>query len=104
MSIYFRMALKLTKKSTHSKHRMAAVIVKGGAIIAKAANSGAWGKHAESRALKLAKSAKGATIYVARECNKMSRPCEKCMRLIKTVGIKNIVYSDWNKNIISLSL
>ena len=47
---------------------------------------------------------KGATIVVARanDCShlQMARPCSICMKIIREVGIKKIIYSDNNGNFI----
>lgn len=54
-------------------------------------------EHAEMAALRRCKRTKGATIYVARINSRgqqrMSKPCPKCMRLIKQAGIKRVVYT-----------
>lgn len=60
-------------------------------------NSHWLSEHAEMAALRKCTRTKGATIFVAR-VNKhgeerMSRPCPKCMNLLKSAGIKKIVYT-----------
>lgn len=101
---YFKIALRLTRNSTHSKHKMAALIVRGGAILSQAANKHTWGEHAEKRALTLKRANKpeGATMYIAREGHKMSKPCNNCMKMIKSFRIKNIVFANWSKKLESL--
>lgn len=53
--------------------------------------------HAEIDAIKKAKDVSGATIYVARVNRKGaardSRPCSRCYEVIKSNGIKKIVYT-----------
>lgn len=94
---YYKIALKLTTQSSHKKHKMAAVVVRGGAILSKATNTPLWGGHAEKRALQCLNQIKanGATIYIARLSGGMSRPCAQCLNRIRTIGIKYIVYADW---------
>ena len=95
---FYRIALKFSAKSNHSKHKMAAVLVKGGAILAKATNKNLWGAHAEKRALHKAKFClgtefEGAALYIARESGRISKPCVCCLALIKQLGIKKIIYA-----------
>lgn len=96
---FYRIALRLSSKSDHNKHKMAAVLVKGGAILSKATNKNTWGAHAEKRALKRAQCALGATLYIARENCRTSKPCPNCLNLLKQLGIKKIVYANWDGSI-----
>lgn len=54
-------------------------------------------EHAEMAALRRAKRTNGAVIYVARVNRqgreRMSRPCPKCMVLLRQAGIKKICYT-----------
>jgi deoxycytidylate deaminase len=87
------------------------VIVKGGRVISTGINKERshprivssehikdhCSVHAEVDAIKKAKDVTGATIYVAR-VNKRgeardSRPCKRCYEVIRTNGIKKIVYT-----------
>lgn len=87
------------------------VIVKGGRVISTGMNKDRshprivssehikdhCSVHAEIDAIKKAKDVSGATIYVAR-VNKNgvardSRPCNRCYEVIKSNGIKKIVYT-----------
>ena len=87
------------------------VIVKGGRVISTGMNKDRshpkivssehikdhCSVHAEIDAIKKAKDVNGATIYVAR-INKRgeardSRPCKRCFEVIKSNGIKKIVYT-----------
>ncbi|HET8686275.1 MAG TPA: deaminase, partial [Methanosarcina sp.] len=94
-------------------HKLGAVLCKGGAFLAAGYNSIRYTKelgyhtlHAEESAiLKLLKSNRqhllvGAELYVTRvrpngTCG-LSRPCSRCMSLIKAVGIKRIHYTTDN--------
>jgi len=85
---------------------MAAVLVRGGAILAKATNKNTWGAHAEKRALHKARfyldtEFEGATLYIARDSEKISKPCASCLSLIKQLGIRKIIYASWSGEIIT---
>lgn len=95
MNRWFNVALKLTKHSGHKKHKMAAVLVRGGAVVSKNVNLGLEGQHAETRALHHP-CLEGATVYVARAGGKMSRPCLECWSALRKAGIVKVVYADWN--------
>lgn len=88
--------------------RHGALVVLGGAVQGMGVNKSTnnphihknlhfLSEHAEMAALRRCKRTKGATIYIARINNRgeqmMSRPCDKCMRLIRAAGIKKIVYT-----------
>lgn len=102
------------KASTHSnyKHRLGCVIVKSGRILATGYNmvghKSTYGKwpdslHAEEMAiLKLMKPSlfhhlQGAKLYITRTRKNgklaTAKPCNKCMQLIISVGIREIIYS-----------
>ncbi len=98
MNRYYNMALKLSSMSNHNKQKMGCVIVRGGAVLATACNLAEWGRHAEQRAIQF-KDLTGATLFVARHNDSMSKPCAKCMPFIIESGIKRIVYKDWNGHI-----
>lgn len=88
--------------------RHGAVVVLGGAVQGMGVNKKTndpyfhkdlhWlSEHAEMAALRRCKRTQGATIYISRINNNgeemMSRPCPKCMKLIRKAGIKKIVYT-----------
>ena len=106
-----RIAVKHAAKSTYI-YRLGAVITKGSRVIATGHNSISFCKinsfnnsrHAEMDVIlkvlrqpdglvKLA----GATMYISRITQTgrqaMARPCKKCMDLIRSVGIKDIIYT-----------
>lgn len=99
---------KKSNKRNKSKH--GAVIVKGSSVIGMGYNrtrtNGEWQMwndvrcsfHAEEFAIrKAAGSLKGATIYVARITSSgesaISKPCEKCQKMIEESGIRKVVYT-----------
>jgi pyrimidine deaminase RibD-like protein len=96
---WYALARKLAVESPHPGYTMAAVIVRGGRVVAHATNGARRGQHAERRALRLA-DAKGATIYVARADGGCSKPCELCYKAIVESGAATIVYHDWGQRLI----
>lgn len=85
----------MAQESNHKKHKMAAVLVKGGAVVSKNTNTEVAGQHAERRALKHP-CIGGATVYVARAGGKMSKPCRTCRAALKQCGVSRMVYADWD--------
>ncbi len=94
MTRWVRLAQKRLNLSTHPKHRLVAVIVRGGAVVAFAANSGRWGRHAELRALGASGSVDGALMIVVRDGLAMARPCATCQGAIRDAGIRKVYYSN----------
>lgn len=93
MNNWFKLAMRLTKKSSHKKHKMAAVVISGGRVLSIAANTQDWGGHAELRALRNI-NCKGGIIIVARSNGRCSKPCKKCLQLIRESGLAKMVYID----------
>ena len=109
-----RLANKQAVRSTYI-YRLGAVITKGQRVLSTGYNRLAYcplnkfkiSKHAEMDAiLKLMRqhnglnSLAGSTIYVSR-INKngatlLARPCQRCMDLIQSVGIKDVIYTTAN--------
>jgi len=106
-----RLANKEANKSTFY-YKLGAIIVKGNRVLATGHNSIAHCKlndfknsrHAEMDAiLHILKNRNGlsllagSTIYVSRITKggetALAKPCSKCMSLIKSVGIKRIIYT-----------
>ena len=106
----FRIASKEAAKSSHSQHRLGAVIVKGSRILSAGYNDIYRSSrllhvntlHAEAAAiLKLLKEKRlsdlcGSELYVTRFTRGgsvgCSKPCAACMDLIRSVGIKKVHY------------
>ena len=108
---YLKLAMNLAMSSDcNFKH--GAVIVKGGRVISTGINrfknhpkavspehiKQYCSVHAEVDAIRKLKSARGATIYVARIGKRgnraLSRPCPNCYAAIKSAGIAKIVYTN----------
>lgn len=104
---YLGLAKEASKQADYY-HRLGAVIVKKNRVLSVGYNkphkthpeSKTRFKtvHAEFDAIKKLSEAdlRGATIYVMRDAKsgeRMARPCQCCMDLIKLVGIKKIIYS-----------
>ena len=101
---HLRTARKLALKSNYI-FRLGAILIKGGSIHSTGWNtvdhpeSPLYSEHAEESVLrKTSYKAKGATLLVVRikrdGLMAMSYPCERCLNLIKQVGIKNLVFSN----------
>lgn len=101
---WMRAARRIALRSPHPKHRMAAIVLAGGRILASATNRGPHGGHAEAVALRGYETGrfKGATIVVVRVLGEgvgMSRPCLRCEQLIRRSRIANMVYTWWDGKI-----
>ena len=94
MTRYVNLALRKLGLSTHPKHRLVAVIVRGGSVVAFASNRGAWGAHAEKRALRAAGDVDGCTLIVVRDGLAMARPCRACQKAIRLAGIRKVYYTN----------
>lgn len=94
MDSWLSLARRLTSKSRHAKQRMAAVIVRGGRVLAHAVNDPRWGRHAELRAIQQVIDLRGATIYIARcSGHRVAKPCATCASAIRSAGIRTVVYT-----------
>lgn len=106
----FRIAERQALKSTFQQHRLGAVIVKNGRILSTGYNELRYSKiigkhtlHAEAAAIKKLlergafKDLAGATMYVTRftpsGATGLAHPCPSCMELIRSVGIRTVLYS-----------
>lgn len=95
---YIRLAWKETRHGKNRSQFMGAVIVRGGAVLAKAANINI--RHAEERAIsRVQGDCKHATLYIMRHNMRVSRPCDDCYKLIQKAGIDKIVYIGWSGEI-----
>ncbi len=89
---WLNLALRVSEDSTHDQFKMGCVIVKSGSILALAANHHQWGRHCEKRALSRIDNAEGSTIYVMRANRRISKPCFRCLLLLKEKQIRKAVY------------
>lgn len=99
MSRFLRLALRVSRHSTHPRHQLGAVVVRGGKVLSQACNLHRWGRCAEVRALRPHLDLRGSTLYVARSNGRMSRPCARCMEAIRASGVGAIVYLGWDRNV-----
>lgn len=87
--IFSRLARKLTARSTHKQHHHAAVMTRGGAIVAVGYNRGQ--EHAEMRAKRLCRHPNNLTLYSFRFTKggkwAMAKPCEDCQKALKGIKI-----------------
>lgn len=94
MNKWLELAARLAKESRHSK-KMAAVVVKGGRVLALACNYVIPGRHAEIRALGRRKCGyEGATLIVMRDGGGVSKPCRMCFKRIQETGVSRIVFTN----------
>lgn len=101
MRAYLDMARQEAAKSTHPKHQLGAIVMRGGAVLARAANTGRWHHCAERRALKHRHHFKDATVLVMRANGGCSKPCAGCTEAMREAGIRMVVYVDRNGAIVA---
>jgi pyrimidine deaminase RibD-like protein len=102
---YIQLAFKEAVNCTTHRQRVGAVVVRGGRVLAKASNQS--GRHAEVRALSQlwGSECAGTTVYVARlprdvtVARSMARPCAKCERFMRRLGVKRVVYTTFSGTI-----
>jgi deoxycytidylate deaminase len=107
---YMMLARKESLKSNF-KHKIGAILVKGGTVISKGYNQIRFSKdikefakwdnslHAERECLRKVDKDKvrGGVIYIYREHKNgetaLALPCEYCFEMLKSYGVKKIVFS-----------
>jgi deoxycytidylate deaminase len=98
-----------TAVASQCRKRHGAVVFSGGKILSRATNtfrndpyiifdrSNVQSVHAEAKALRMVTRPSGASLYVARwsnrQCVMFSRPCDACLDLMQSLGIKKVVYT-----------
>lgn len=109
----FRLARIQSEKATGVKHKLGAVIVKGGRVLSTGYNEIRYSRfvkhttvHAEESAIVKLLSRRdlgalqGSDIFVSRTTpggySGLARPCSRCMGLIQSVGIKKVHYTTDN--------
>ena len=106
MNRWMRTALSVALSSTHPRHKIGAVLVKGGAVVASACNLAERFKHAETRVLinRDGRDLSGSTLYVARLNGRVSKPCEHCMASAYDAGVKKVVFTGFSGTTETLKL
>lgn len=106
----FRHASKQASRATGVKHKLGAVIVKGGRVLSTGYNEIRYSRfighttvHAEESAIvkllsrRALEQLQNSDIYVSRVCPSglagLAMPCTRCMDLIRSVGIKRVHYT-----------
>lgn len=99
---------RLAGRSTHRQHHHAAIVTRGGAVVAQGYNHGQV--HAEVHALsKLWPSERvGTRVWSLRLTwggkLAMARPCGRCQEYLRTSGVKVVYYSTVSGTIAKLRL
>lgn len=94
---FLALAARTAKRSTHTSYTHAAIVVRGGAIVAVGFNS-AMG-HAEVRALRKLWPSKraGVRVYSLRFTRTgrlaMAKPCAMCDAYMRGAGVKSVAWS-----------
>ena len=99
MNRWLDLAWKLTSQSQAKQQRMAAIVVRGGAVLSVGINHRF--NHCERRALRPHHDYSGATIYIARHNKLLSRPCDDCQKLLIYAGIRQAVYNSSCGNVVT---
>lgn len=95
MNKWYKIALKEATKSKRPRYKMGAAIIKSGRVLSASCNGQKTGRHAEIRAISKDIDFKGSTMYIARHGGEgISRPCRACFMLLRSVGIKKIVFKE----------
>lgn len=91
---------RLTHGSTHPQFRHAAIVLRGGSLLATGVNRN--GLHAEVHALRILWPGKraGTTVISVRTRRDgsfaMARPCRSCWAYMSRAGVKTVIYTTWN--------
>lgn len=106
----FRIAAKAAERSKFERYRLGAVVVKGSRVLSTGFNDCSYNgitktrtTHAEEAAItKLLRARRfsdlvGSDLYVLRITKggrtALSKPCDRCMHLIRSVGIRTVHYT-----------
>lgn len=93
-------AIRLSEKARHKCHRHAALVYRGGNLVAQGVNHDEV--HAEVQALKKLwpDHRRGTTVLSVRMTRGgklgMAKPCPECEEYMREAGVKKVVYSDDN--------
>ena len=94
---HIALAAHLATRSTHRQHHHAAIVLRGGAIVATGYNHG--DRHAEAVAIgKLWPSKRiGCVVWSSRFTRRgdlaLAKPCKRCERALRIAGIRCVHYS-----------
>lgn len=89
---------KAALMSRHSRSKHAAMVVKGGSVLAVAKNK--KGRHAEMAVIRKVsrKKLSGSVVITLRVLSQgdlgLGRPCDDCMKQLVDSGVKAVIYSD----------
>lgn len=97
---WLALAMKVSQESDHIAHRLGCVIVKGGAVLSRAANLHRRGRCAERRALRPHRDLRDAVAYVVRSNGGVSRPCKHCQVALRDAGISFVVFVDEHRRVV----
>lgn len=103
-----RRAIKLSEKARHKAHRHAALVYKSGALVSQGVNHDEV--HAEVGALKkLWPSERKDTTVVSVRMTRggrlgIAKPCPECERYMKENGVKKVIYSDEDGQMVTMRL
>lgn len=99
MQIPFKsLLISLSEKSTHHQHKLAAVLVKGGAVISAHMNNNHI--HAEHATLNRAwrSDIASSTMIVVRVKSNgsfgLAKPCSVCLKRLGQAGVKKVLYTN----------
>lgn len=93
--------IRTARKSTHSSFHHGTLILRGGAVVAAGYNHGEI--HSEKMAISKLwpNKRKGCTVINVRITKTgfgNSAPCPDCLNLLRSMGIKRVIYSERNGN------
>lgn len=103
-----RKAVKLAERARHHSHKHAALVYKSGALISQGVNHDEV--HAEVQALKkLWPNEREDTTVVTIRMTKggrlgLAKPCPECEAYMKLAGVKKVIYSDADGQMVTMKI
>lgn len=88
--ILYTKAIRLAATSQHGQQGMAAIAIRGGAVINAAVNFARPQHHAEFRAMR--NQDRADYVIVARHNGGISRPCINCYAFLRKMNVCRVVY------------
>jgi tRNA(Arg) A34 adenosine deaminase TadA len=101
-------AVKLAGTARHRSHKHSAMVFRGGALISQGVNHDT--QHAEVQALKKLwpSHREGTTVLTIRMTKGgvlgMAKPCPICEAYMRGAGVKKVIYSDKNGQMVTMRL